>query len=96
MIPAPDQMMMVERHVDDALDDLADLLIRHRSEIRRRTIARVSSIGIAEYGDRTWHRGPLELQSEAIDELADGAFYLVPRRARDAGEAALAAGVRTV
>ncbi len=86
MISSPTQMRLVEKHVDAALDDLANLLIRHRSEIRRRTIDRVSSIGIVEYGDRTWHRGDLALQSEAIDELADGAFYLVPSLARRAGD----------
>ncbi|MCW2924412.1 MAG: hypothetical protein JWM98_1816 [Thermoleophilia bacterium] len=90
MIEATEQMRMVEQHVDAALDDLAALLLARRPEIRRRTILRVSSIGLAEYGDRTWHRDEVALESEAIDELADGAFYLVPRRARAAGEDALA------
>lgn len=89
MIPAPEQMRMVEQHVDAALDDLMALLVHRRAEIRRRTIMRVSSIGVAEYGDRTWHLDHAALTSEAIDELADGAFYLVPPRARIAGEPAL-------
>ena len=80
------QRIMVRRHAEQALDDLARLIVTHRAEILRRNELRTNSIGIHEYGDRTWHLPTLRLVSEAIDELADGLFYLTPPLARTAGD----------
>lgn len=86
MIEPAEQLRMLEAHVDAAIDELVELLLTHRTSIRVRAIERVASLGLSQYGDRTWHLPGPRLLVEAIDELADGAFYLVPQLARDAGD----------
>lgn len=93
MIPLDEQMRMVEAYADDALDALEELLRSQRVEIRRRLVERVSTEGVEVYGDRTWHLPAPRCVVEAIDELADGGFYLVPPIARRAGDDALRASV---
>jgi hypothetical protein len=85
VITPAQQRELCERHVDEALDRLEAFMRRHRGEIRRQMLLRVMSIGLADYGDRTWHAGDERLEGEAIAELADGAFYLTPVVARAAG-----------
>lgn len=82
-------MRMVERYADAALDDLMAMLVHRRSEIRAMLIDRMSTLGIDEYGDRTWHLPDDACAHEAMQELADGGFYLTPPRARAAGDAGL-------
>lgn len=83
------QKQMYERHADEAARELSVLLAEHRDELVALGAERAfETVGVHEYGDRTYRLDDGRLRTEALAELADAIFYLHIGLARKSGELA--------
>lgn len=69
------QRRIIEHYAHAAADRVARRLIAHSNRLAVLAIDRGATIGIAEYGDKTFHKPSNELIGEIDPELADAIWY---------------------
>lgn len=81
------QIELYDQHAERAFDALIDTMHRDRAQLialgRQRAF---DAVGVLEYGDSTYFKGPAALRDEAHAELADAIFYLHIPIAQAAGD----------
>lgn len=86
-IPLERQKELYDRHARASARELGELLSTCGDELIRLGRERAfTTVGVHEYGDRTYRHDDSRLRQEALAELADAIFYLHIRHAREAGE----------
>lgn len=86
-IPIERQLELYDQHADAAYDALLVQMHERRDELialgRERAFR---SVGVHQYGDRTYFSDPATLRDEADAELADAIFYVHIPVAINAGD----------
>lgn len=80
-----EQRAIVARYAVQGSYRVTALLHRKRAELVELALERASSLGVAEYGDASFHK-PLErIEMETAEELGDAIFYQALYSARERG-----------
>ena len=86
-IPLDQQRATYRDHADAAAQHLREVLEARIDELVQLGYERAfSTVGVHEYGDSTYWKGPEQLVEEAAAELADAIFYLHIPVARERGD----------
>jgi hypothetical protein len=80
------QRELFDRHAPAAAIELQKWLCFEAPALIARAAERVFTVGLDDYGDKTYHLRDVELVDEMFDELADGIFYAHIGVARRAGD----------
>ena len=70
-----EQMAAFDAHSRQSTFALMALLNRNKDEIVRLSRERAFTVGLTEYGDKSWHLGLERLKIETLEELADAVLY---------------------
>lgn len=84
-VPIERQQAIIVEHARQAAYRVLALLHRDMEEIEELALERLSSLGAAEYEDRSFHKTLDELKQETHEELADAIVYQAIYTARERG-----------
>lgn len=81
------QLALFDQHVESAFTRIGGLLASEAGQVCRLARERMQGIGLAEYGDKSWHLTLDELVREILEEFADALVYSVIRQSKLEGDA---------
>ncbi len=83
VLPLDVQRELLHRYADRAVDRLLERFDNDRDHLADLADQRMTGLGAAEYGDRTWKLPPEQKRAEGNAELADAIVYEVTELATD-------------